>query len=167
MANTLHLPIYNGLAPDTSGNAFWETSSVKLANDLYPTRQVLVYKDTATLIYAYGAFRVPQNYVGTAKLTYRYAVNATSGNASFKCNYKSIADGESFDPTTADETPAVSTVATPGTAFLEKEGSITLTSGNLVAGDLLEFGFGRDGAGADTIAADLMLLGLAFTYNDA
>lgn len=166
MANTFNLPIYDGLAPDTSGNCWWESSGIALTNDLYPTRQVLRFKDTSTLIYAYASFRVPQNYVGTAKFTYRYAVNATSGNASLKCNYKSVADGESFDPTTADETPAADTAAVPGTAFLEKERTISLTSANLVAGDVVEFAFGRDGAGSDTVAADLLLLGLWFTYAD-
>jgi hypothetical protein len=166
VANTLHLPIYQGLTPGTSGNVWWEPASIVLANDLYPTRQVLRFKDTATLDYAYTRFRVPQNYVGTAKITFRYAVNATSGNASFKVNYKSIADAESFDPTTADETPAADTAAVPGTALVEKERTITLTSANLATGDLVEFGIGRDGAGSDTVAADILLLDCNFTYND-
>ncbi len=59
-------------------------------------------------------------------------------------------------------------VTVPGTARLEKETTITLTSANLAVGDLVQGQIIRDGsdASADTAAASAYLLGAWFQYAD-
>lgn len=162
------MPIYGLLAPDTSGNAWWEPSSIALTNDLYAARQVLRFKDTATKITAAGAFTIPKNYVGSAALVLRWAISAITGNVQLTGDYRAIADGESFDPTTHQESVNSGAVAVPGTTFLEKETSISLTSANFSVDDLVEILIGRDGSsGNDTAAADLLLLMAWLQYADA
>lgn len=155
-----------GTTPDGSGSVFPEPSSIKLANDLYP-RLVWVFNDTATKISLYGAFLVPKNYVSAPALVVRWATTATTGNVQWALDYRAIADGESFDPTTHQESVTSGAIAVPGTAKLEKETSINLTAANLAIDDWVEFILSRDGAsGNDTAAAALMLIGASFGYAD-
>lgn len=156
-----------GTVPDTSGSVFLESSSTKLTNDLYP-RLVICFNDTATKIGIRGSFMVPKNYVSAPKLAYRWACSATSGNVQWSADYRAIADGESFDPTTHQESVNSGAVAVPGTTFLEKETLISLTAGNFAIDDVVEFLASRDGSsGNDTAAAAVLLLGLWFEYADA
>jgi hypothetical protein len=156
-----------GTVPDSSGSVFLEPSSIKLTNDLYP-RLVWVFNDTATKISLYGAFPVPHNYVSAAALVLRWATLATTGNAQWDFDYRAIADAESFDPTTHQESVNSGAVAVPGTAKNEKETVISLTAANFAADDWVEFILSRDGASAnDTAAAALVLLGAQFQYADA
>jgi hypothetical protein len=50
---------------------------------------------------------------------------------------------------------------------LIKVTNISLTSGNLAAGDLVQWALARDGAESDTIAASVYVLGVYFEYADA
>lgn len=153
--------------PDASGSVFMEPSATKLTNDLYP-RLVWCFNDTATKISLYGSFGVPKNFVSAPALVYRWATSVTTGNVQWSADYRAIADGESFDPTTHQESVNSGAVAVPGTAWLEKETTINLTAANLAADDLVEFLASRDGnSGNDTAAAALLLLGLFFQYQDA
>lgn len=152
--------------PDNSGNVYAEPAAVNFqSNDLYPN-SVFVFKDTATLDKLGIAFQVPQNFVGTAKIGIIWATTATSGNAVWEFDYRAIADGESGDPSTNQES-VNSTVAAPGTARLLKYTEISLTSGNFSVGDWVMGVIARNGAGSDTIAASLYLIGAYFSYADA
>jgi hypothetical protein len=155
--------------PDTSGNVYFEPAAVNFqANDRY-SQSVAVFKDTSTRDTLGGNFRVPQNYVGTAKVGLVWGTTATSGDVRLEFDYTAIADGESGDPS-ADQESVAATVTVPGTARLLKVTEISLTSGNLVAGDLVQFRIARDGAEAgplDTLAASLYLLAAYFSYADA
>src|SRR4030095_9752484 len=144
--------------PDSSGNVYFEPYAVNLgANDRFP-HMVGVFLDSATRDKLGGNFFVPVNYVGTAKLVLTWATTATSGNARWEFDYTAIADGESRD-TPADDESTGSTIAAPGTARLEKVTEIALTSANFSPSDEVQFSIVRNGAGADTIAASLYLLG--------
>jgi hypothetical protein len=167
---TLLMPILGeGAVPDTSGNVYPEVLLNLLTNDLYP-HIVFVFKDSGTKCEIHGSFRVPQNYVGTAKIVAEVAANATTGNVVTDFDYRAIADGESLDPST-DQENVTATTTMPGTAWLRKDIEMALTSANLAVGDRVEFSFGRDGAvgggATDTLAAAMVLFGLYFKYNDA
>lgn len=163
---TYQIPILNlNTLPDTSGNVYFEPAANNLqSNDRY-AQIVAVFLDTATRILLGGAFIIPQNYVGTAKVGLIWATVATTGNADWEFDYKAIADGESCDPSTDDESVR-SVVAAPGTARLTKVTEITLTSGNFAVGDRVQFSIARDGADADTITGSLYLLSAYFSYSD-
>jgi len=155
------------LVPDTSGSVYWQPASILDTNDKWPTDQVLVFADTSTLLLAYGHVLVPQNYVGTAKIYVIYKTTATSGNTLWTVDYRAVADGESLDQATYQESLAGAATAVPGTTNLRKDISFTLTAANLAAGDVLQVVIGRNGAGADTVAASLQLVDAVLEYADA
>jgi len=154
------------LTPDTSGNVFWQPASILDTNDKFPTVQVLAFKDTATLDTAMATFQVPKNYVGTAKVFIRYKTTATSGNTLWTVDYRAVADGESGDQATFQESLAGTATAVPGTTNLLKDLAFTLTSANLAVDDTVYITVGRNGAGADTVAATLQLVEAIFEYSD-
>ena len=164
---TLDLDFTSLLKPDTSGSVFWQPNSILDTNDLYPTDEILVYKDTATLLKAFAHFKVPQNYVGTAKIVLRYKTTVITGNVLWTLDYRAIAAGETADPTTHQESLAGTATAVPGTANLLADIEFTLTSANLAVIDTVFVSINRDGVGADTAAASLQLVEAIFRYNDA
>lgn len=155
------------LNPDTSGNVFWQPSSILDTNDLAPTNQVLIFKDTSTLDTASCGFSVPKNFVGTAKIILTYKTTVTSGNVLWTIDYRAIAAGESGDPSSWQESLAGSATAVAGTTNLLSDISFTLTSSNIAVDDWVLFRLGRNGAGADTAAASLQLHRICFEYADA
>lgn len=155
------------LQPDTSGNVFWQPASILDTNDLYPTNQVLIFKDTATLLKSAATLLVPTNYVGTAKIVVRYKTTVTTGNVLWTLDYRAIATGESGDPSTHQESLAGTATAVPATANLLADITFTLTSANIAANDTLYLSINRDGVGADTAAASLQLVDAYFEYSDA
>ena len=155
------------LQPDTSGNVFWQPSSILDTNDLYPTNQVLIFKDTATLLKSFASFLVPANYVGTAKVVVRYKTTVTTGNVLWTLDYRAIANGESGDPSTHQESLAGTATAVAGTTNLLSDITFTLTSANIAANDTMLISINRNGAGADTAAASLQLVDAYFEYSDA
>jgi hypothetical protein len=128
---------------------------------------VLVFKDTATLDTAMATFAVPKNYVGSAKIYLRYKITVTTGNVLMTVDYRAIAETESADPTTYQESLAGTATAVPGTARLLADLAFTLTSANLAVDDTVYVTLGRNGAGADTAAASLELIDAVFEYADA
>ena len=154
------------LNPDTSGSVYWQPASILDTNDLYPTNQVLIFADTATLLKSSGAFTVPKNYVGTAKIILRYKTTVTTGNVLWTLDYRAIAAGESADPTTHQESLAGTATAVPGTINLLGDIEFTLTSANLAVDDTVLCLISRNGAGADTAAASLQLVEAYFQYSD-
>ena len=152
--------------PDASGNVYFEPAAVNFQSTGRYPNLVTVFANTATKDTLGVAFQVPVNYVGTAKIGLIWATTATSGNAVLGFDYTSIADGESGMPTT-DQESVSSTVAAPGTARLLKYTEIALTSSNFAASDWVMGLLFRNGAGADTIAASVYLIGAYFSYADA
>lgn len=154
-------------SPDTSGSVTPEPVAVNLqTNDRYP---ILCFKfaDSGTRIVLGGTFVVPQNYVGTPKIRVFVATTATAGDWRYEFDYTAIADAESTDPS-ADQESVGATVTVPGTARLLDVQDQSLTAGNFVAGDIVQFSVVRDGTdAADTLAAALYLFAVQFVYNDA
>lgn len=157
-----------GFVPDATGRAWLEPAHIALTNDF--VRSLLArFKDPAAAEAHgfYGAFPVPKNYVGTAKIILRAKANATSGNVRTRFSYRAIAVAESGDPASWQEQVSVTT-ATSGTAFNEYEISFTLTSGNLAVDDEVYFLLERlDDSSTDTMAADLLVSDVIFEFADA
>lgn len=165
---THQLPILGfATMPDTSGNVWFEPAALTQTNDRY-SQLIARFKDTATKISLGGRFTVPQNYVGTATVIALWTSTATTGNVVWNFDYTSIAaSGETFDPGSDQEAVAFTATAAPASSQLGVSSSKTLTSGNLAAGDNVQFNFSRDGAsGSDTMAADAVLYALIFQYAD-
>lgn len=163
-----NLSILNySVKPDNSGNAFIEPYSVKATNDLFDDN-VLIFNDSGTRIGFKGKFQVPLNYVGTALIKPIWSSTAVTGNLVWDFDYRAIGgdDTESMDQATAQESVTV-TDASPTAIHRRLTPSLTLTSGNLVAGDTVEYFFVRDGTdAADTMAAAGILFDLLFSYSD-
>lgn len=151
--------------PDTSGNVWLEPAALTQTNDRY-AQLVARFKDTATKDSLGFRFQVPQNYVGTAKFYVNWTTTATSGNAIWNVDYSSAAQTASLDPS-ADEESLTVTTAAPGSSQTGVVSSMTATAGNFAAGDICQGKVSRNGAGSDTIAADLIAYEVYFEYLDA
>ena len=109
--------------------------------------------------YVYFQVRVPDGLAATpnAKLILEIIANATSGVTRMEVQSKNAADGAAMNAAVTVETAQDITV--PGTAYLRKKLSFTLTNAP-AAGDLLYGAIGHRGAHAnDTLAVDTLLLG--------
>jgi hypothetical protein len=159
------MPILNWAAlPDTSGSVWFEPASLTQTNDRY-SQMVARFKDTATKISLGFRFQVPQNYVGTAKFYVCWTTTATSGNAVWTVDYSSASQTSSLDPS-ADEESLTVTTAAPGASQTGVVSSMTATAANFSAGDICQGVVSRNGAGSDTIAADLVAYDIYFEYAD-
>ena len=155
-----------GTVPDTSGNVFFETYSVTdTATILDPL--ILNFSFSSTKDGVRGSFIVPQNYSGTAKIVIFWNANATTGDAIFDLSYLTRSDDEDMGAAATDTTDTVTT-GTAGTAFLLNTSTITLTSGDFAASDVVTFELFRDQANAsDTLAVDALVFAVLFEYADA
>lgn len=162
------IPIMNWTTqPDGSGDAYFDIYSNIETTPQYDMEVLVLVAATTTKITISGSFRVPKNYVGSATFRCLWTCNATSGDWEFDLEYRSIAIGEAGDPTTDQETLNVNDTA-PGTAFLIQEAVLTPTASNFAVDDIVFFKFGRDDTDAgDTLAADVIVFGLYFQYDDA
>ena len=103
----------------------------------------------------YGVVRVPATYISGGVIRLAIAANATSGVTRLQIGTKAVADGESLNPTLTDETAQDITV--PGTAYLRKDVTFTLTE-TLAANDLLIVEIFHDGDHTnDTLAVNTLL----------
>lgn len=161
---THDLELVDGLLP-SSNNVFPNASVAYDTNDRYP-HEALVFQDTATKVGASGRFRVPQNYASAPKFCPVYRVGVASGDVVWDVEYTAIAVNgtESGDPSTDQEALSV-TSTVPGTSLRPKEEVIAATAGNFAAGDLVLVTISRDGAAADTAAADVLLESFVFRYD--
>jgi hypothetical protein len=167
---TFVMPIVNAACkPDNNGDTYFEPANVNLlANDFYD-RVVMAFASQSARRGFSGAFRVPANYVGTPKIVGKWLTTATSGDVVFDFDYRAVADNESGDPTTDQESVSVTETA-DGTARDENAFELALTAANLAPGDLVLFSFVRDAAdAADTLAATAWVeaADLGFQYADA
>ncbi len=151
--------------PDSSGNVFFEPFSIKATNDLWDYL-VAIFNDTATRIGLRTRFVVPSNYVSAPKIRVVWSSTATAGDVEWDVDYRAVADGEGLDQATAQETVNQNATA-PGTAHDKEETDLTLTAGNLAAGDDVQLELFRDGTDAgDTMAAAAVVHDVRFVYND-
>lgn len=150
--------------PDTSSNVWFEPASVTQTNDRY-TQLVARFKDSATKDSLGFRFQVPQNYVGNGKFYVNWTTTATSGNAIWTVDYSSAGQTASLDPS-ADEENLTVTTAAPGSSQTGVQSSMTATAADLAAGDICQGKLSRNGAGSDTIAADLVVYEAFFEYTD-
>jgi hypothetical protein len=166
--STRRIPILGfATKPDNSGNVFFEPAAINFAaNDLYH-HLVAAFKDTSTKDILGGAFVVPKDYVGSPKIIALWAAIPTTGDVVWDFDYRAIADAESLDPTTHQESLTVTTTV-PGTARQRVTSSMSLTAANLAVDDVVLFHLARDGAAAgDTLAGVAYLVALLFEYTDA
>lgn len=163
---TYLLPILGGAIPDLSGDVFPEPLSIKASNDQYGIF-VWVFNDTSVRDGLSGSFTVPNNYDSAANLVVYWLTTAITGDVEIDFDYTSIAVGENFDPSANQEAVNNNDTANGTTLFLNSV-TISLTDGNFVAGDIVQFELFRDGTdGGDTIAAAIMITAAYFQYDDA
>lgn len=162
---TYRLEVFSWAAlPDTSSNVWFEPAALTQTNDRYP-QVVARFKDTATKDTLGFRFQVPQNFVSTPKFIVNWTTTATSGNAIWNVDYNSGSATATLDPSSDNENLTVTTAA-PGSSQTGVASSMSATAANLSAGEFCQGKLGRNGAGSDTIAADLVVYGLFFEYQD-
>lgn len=154
------------LRPDTSGNVY------QLSYDLVDTGAVIspfvwVFAQGTTKDGLRGEFIIPQDYVGTAKMTVLWVANATSGAAVFDLSYLARTDAEDMGAAATDTTDTVTTT-TDATAFGLNTSTMTLTAGDFAAGDIVVYELFRDQVdAADTLTAnDVAVFDVLFEYAD-
>jgi len=165
---TFRLPILDwSVLPISPGDVYITGYEEFATNDVWKSL-IAVFKDTATRIGLTGRFNVPKNYVGTPKLIVVWTSPATSGNVVWDFDYRAVGgnDTESLDQTGNQES-VTATDAAPSAAHERLEVPITLTAANLAVDDTVEWSLFRDGAAADTMADNALLVDLLFEYADA
>ncbi len=150
--------------PDTSGNVWLEPASITQSNDRY-AQLVARFKDTATKDSLGFRFPVPANYVSAPVFEVIWTTTATSGNAIWTADYSSASKTSSLDPS-ADEESLTVTTAAPGSSQTGVASRMSATAANIAANDILQGKISRNGAGSDTIAADLVAYEVIFEYSD-
>lgn len=154
MATTIRVPLNlsNPQVASNAGNSFF--SVLGLTN--YDAGHWEFLKDVDGKAFGYCA--VPHNLAGTPNASIRLvtAYNATSGVSRWSVSTKDPADGETVNVSFTAETAQDITV--PGTAYLRKDVSFTLTNPP-AADDLLVVQIFHEGAHAnDTVAVNSLLL---------
>lgn len=139
-----------------SGNSFWST----IALTDWDAGHWEFVKDVDGKLY--GQVIVPPSYVSGGVIRLAIAANATSGVTRLGVGTKAVADTESLNPgALTDETKQDITV--PGTAYLRKDVTFTLTE-TLAASDLLVVEIFHEGShGNDTLAVNTLLMGAWLT----
>lgn len=157
---TVQIPVPM-ITPGSSGSAF-PVLTAGTVHRLGPVPAYAIDVDS----YWYGHVRVPQDYSSTPAIILSLAANATTGVATVQVATAVPADGETYNPGSYTTETNVD-VTMPGTAYLRKDQSITLTSGP-AAGDDLLVRVGHIGTATnDTLAATLLLVNVVFQYATA
>lgn len=116
-----------------------------------------------------GLFRVPQNFSGSPTIQIFWTSSVITGNVSWKFQYRTSSgdNTETLNSGTWQEGPLEVIDAAPSTAYNLLNCSISLTTGNFAAGDIVQFELYRDGADIDdTLAATAILVMATFNYSD-
>lgn len=150
--------------PDNSGNVWVEPAALTQTNDRYP-QLVARFKDTATKDSLGLRFSVPANYVSAPLIEIIWTTTATSGDAVWNCDYSAGAKTASLDPSADEEALTVTTTA-PASSQLGVVSQMSITAADVSASDIWQGKVSRNGAGADTIAADLVVYDIIFQYSD-
>jgi hypothetical protein len=151
--------------PDTSGNVWGEPVSVTQTNKRY-SQLGWRFKDTATKDSLGLRFAVPNDYVTSPVIEVIWTTTATTGNAVWTCDYTSSGKTATLDPN-ADEESLTVTTAAPGSSQTGVASRMTATAADIAANDIFQGKISRNGAGADTIAADLVIYDIVFEYANA
>lgn len=153
--------------PAAGGNVYPTPFDTLATNDVWK-HMVWAFKDTSTRDILYGSFLVPQNYVGSPVIIPVWSTSATSGNAIWDFDYRTVGgdDTTSLDQSGVEEALTV-TDAAPGAAWRRMAPTGMSASANFAAGETATYLIARDGASSDTIAATLALFDLLFQYSDS
>lgn len=165
---TQRIPILGDATPDSSGEVRPAVYTEIATNDFWE-HQVWVFEDGSTKISLHGTFRVPEAYVDSASLELVWGTTATTGDVEWEFDYRAVGgnDTESLDQATAQENVGSNDTA-PSSTDNRMTFSISLTDGNFLAGDTVQFKLSRDNSDAgDTIAADVFLVSAEFQFADA
>lgn len=164
--STFELPILGSATrPDASGEVYQLPYSTEDAGAVFDPL-LFMLNDSGAKNGLTGAFQVPQNYAGTARVNAYWNANAVAGSAVLDLSYLTRAVGDDMGAAATDDTDTVTTV-TNAAAFSLNRSVLTLTAANFAAGDAVLFDFFRDGlSAADTLAAKLVLWGLTFEFSD-
>ena len=168
---TFRIPIIgiNTSVAAAFGHAYPNAISTQApTNDIYESF-VWVFEDDSLDIFVYGMFHVPSDYNDNANVVWVWTADATSGNVQWQFAYNTIGgnDTESLDPSAVDESD-IFTDAAPSATFERMEVVRSLTDANFAANDTVLYRFSRNGVGPnDTLAANAVLVGLYFQYDDA
>lgn len=143
--------------PDASGNGY------PILYDANPHRHLLTAFLQDVAGYWYGHIRVPQDYAGTPAVKLSIGANATSGVSRLAVSSYRTADAASYDGTYTTE--AAQDVTVPGTAYLRKDVTFSITTASITAGDDLMVRVDHEGAHAnDTLAVPTILFSAVFQY---
>lgn len=156
-------------APDNSGEVFFEPleSAMTLGTATLGNTLCCTFTNPTQDNYLYGAFTIPQNYVGTPVMVILGVARAATGIYAFHWQHISKANDEAIDVAYSAEESGTLNLATAPHA--DEDMCIitaTLTAGDYAVGDQVFFRIVRD-VTTDTVAADFNLTGLFFRYNDA
>lgn len=164
---THYVPVLSGMRPNATGDVFFGASDIFGPATPDPV-DLLAYVQGSNKRGASVAFRVPEDYVGTAAIVVAWASSSTAGsNVVWDVDYRAVASAESFNQATNQENVSTTT-ADSTTAWNQVVSTLSLTSSNLVAGDVVTLTVARDQADAsDTLAADVLVWGIWFKYADA
>lgn len=165
----LHL----GANPDTTGECWFEPSSILNTNDVFPY-PILRFgaSNAAQPSVRHGCsiiFEVPQNYVGTPILRIKWTSTLTSGNVVWDADYRTLSgdDTTSLDQS-GNEASVTVTDAAPTAALRQLVATINLTGSHFSAGETVQLNLFRDGTdAADTLAGSAILHDFTFEYSDA
>lgn len=169
---TFRIPILGfSTRPDDTGEAFFEPADLNFgANDL--ARQFVLALGSGLAAAptvkhgVYGSFEVPKNYVSSPVVGIIWAATLVTGDVVFDFDYRAIADDETLDPATWQESVTATKTADP-TARERDTVTANLTAANFAVDDTVEFFLGRDGVdAADTMAGRAYVFGAFFQYND-
>jgi hypothetical protein len=170
---TIVIPILGiSTYPDNSGECWLEPYGILASNDAWNYGVFRFGASNAaqpTVRHGlYGQFRVPQNYVTSAVIVPVWTATVTTGDVVWDFDYRTVGgdDTTSLDQAGVEESVSV-TDASPTAAHRRLTASLSLTSGNLAAGETVQFYLARDGTDAsDTMAGSAILHGLYFQYSD-
>lgn len=126
----------------------------------------LIFDDTTDEI-CYWSFRMPQDYASAPVLKCRYKMDsATTAEVIIRGAIRATADGEDPASSGFDTDNTSSAITVPGTAELEDEISLALTSADsIAAGESCAVRFARDANNAgDDASGDMKVVGLSLEY---
>jgi len=153
-------------APDSSGDVFFPLDTVYATNDFWKA-VIAAFNDSGNDDELHMRFPTPLGYVDSAKLIIVWTTTATSGDWEAGVAYRAVAEGESLDQATAQESLlSGNNFTAPASANLKKEDEIDLTDGNFAEKDTVQIILSREGADAgDTLAATVRIFELFFECN--
>lgn len=167
---TRYISAINGsVRPDTSDVYLSPLSSVTASPTQDPFVWVFIDGATGTLK---GLLRIPPDYVDTPVWVISWSCETTANNVRFELKHRTMEPGVSevdisTSPTEITET-AIDTSSKPHSVDGFEEDTISMTTTDLVADEMLYFEFSRLGAHAnDTKVDDVSVLDIGFKYADA